>query len=128
MHYLSMGPQHSPAGANNLQRIKDTCSTLGISLTLEKTEEPSQCLIFLGITLDIQLMQARLPEDKYINLAVACLIHRCNDTAVFTREYPSQESLQKIPEVTTYWLDQVKQEDLCSRPKKILKFLQDGEN
>jgi len=38
MHYLddffTMGPQHSPACANNLQRIKDTCSMLGIPLAL----------------------------------------------------------------------------------------------
>jgi len=50
--------------ANNLQTIKDTCSKLGIPLALEKIEGPSQCLTFLEITLDAQLMQARLPDDK----------------------------------------------------------------
>ena len=68
MHYLddflTIGPQHSPVCANNLQMIKDTCSMLGIPLALEKIEGPSQCLTFLGITLDSQLMQAHLPEDK----------------------------------------------------------------
>ena len=36
----------------------------GISLTLGKIEGSFQCLTFLGINLDTQLMQACLPEDK----------------------------------------------------------------
>ena len=37
---------------------------LGIPLALEKVEGPSLCLTFLGITLNTQLIIARLPEDK----------------------------------------------------------------
>jgi len=37
---------------------------LGIPLALEKVEGPSQCLTFLGITLDTKLILARLPDDK----------------------------------------------------------------
>ena len=37
---------------------------LGIPLALEKVEGPSLCLTFLRITLDTQLMQAYLLEDK----------------------------------------------------------------
>ena len=59
-----MAPCDSSVCANNLQTIKDTCSKLGIPLALEKIEGPSQCLTFLEITLDAQLMQARLPDDK----------------------------------------------------------------
>ena len=44
--------------------IKDVCSILGIPLALEKVEGPSDSLTFLGITLDTQSMQARLPDDK----------------------------------------------------------------
>ena len=44
--------------------VKEVCHNLGIPLTLEKLQGPSQCLIFLGIILDIQLMEARLPSDK----------------------------------------------------------------
>ena len=83
MHYLddflTMGPPHSPSCANNLQAIKDTCSMLGIPLALEKIEGPSQCLTFLGITLDTQLMQARLPDDKLVRIrkqVAAWLSHR----------------------------------------------------
>jgi len=62
--FLTIGPQASPSCANNLQKIKDTCFMLGIPLALEKVEGPSQCLTFLGITLDTQLMLARLPDEK----------------------------------------------------------------
>jgi len=41
---------------------------LGTPLTLEKVESPSQCLIFLGITLDTQLMLACLPNDKLVRI------------------------------------------------------------
>ena len=72
MHYLddflTMGPCNSFVCASNLQIIKDTCSRLGIPLALEKIEGPSQCLTFLGITLDTKLKQARLPDDKLSQL------------------------------------------------------------
>jgi len=78
MHYLddflTIGPHDSPVCASNLQMIKDTCP-----LALEKIEEPSQCLTFLGITLDTKLMQARLPDDKLSclhNQVTAWLSHR----------------------------------------------------
>ncbi|XP_065884002.1 uncharacterized protein [Dysidea avara] len=66
--FLTLGPPDSPLCANNLQKIKDTCSSLGIPLALDKIEGPSQHLTFLGITLDTELMQARLPEDKLSRL------------------------------------------------------------
>jgi len=50
--FLTMGPCDSSVCANNLQIIKDTCCRLGIPLSLENIEGPSQCLTFLGITLD----------------------------------------------------------------------------
>ena len=59
-----MGPPQSPVCSNNLTVIKDTCSRLGIPLALEKVEGPTDCLTFLGISLDTQSMQARLPDDK----------------------------------------------------------------
>jgi len=62
--FLTMGPPQSPVCSNNLTVIKDTCSRLGIPLALEKVEGPTDCLTFLGISLDTQSMQARLPDDK----------------------------------------------------------------
>ena len=63
-NFLTMGPPQLPTFTNNLTVIKDICSLLGIPLALEKIEGPSQNLTFLGITLDTDSMQARLPEDK----------------------------------------------------------------
>ena len=83
LHYLddffTIGPQDSPSCASNLQRIKDTCSLLGIPLALEKVEGPSQSLTFLGISLNTQLMLARLPDEKLSrirNQVSAWLSHR----------------------------------------------------
>jgi len=68
MHYLddffTMGPAGLPTCAYNLTVIKEVCTYLGIPLALEKVEGPSDCLTFLGIMLDTQLMQAHLPDDK----------------------------------------------------------------
>jgi len=68
MHYLddflTISPHDSPVYANNLQMIKDTCSRLGIPLSIEKIKGSTQCLTFLGITLDTKVMQAHLPEGK----------------------------------------------------------------
>jgi len=82
MHYLddflTMGPAGSPTCAHNLTVIKEICSSLGIPLALEKVEGPSDCLTFLGIMLDTQLMQARLPDIKLhrIKSEVASWLHR----------------------------------------------------
>lgn len=62
--FLTMGPQQSSTCSDNLTMIKEICSMLGIPLATEKVEGPSDCLTFLGITLDTQSMQARLPDDK----------------------------------------------------------------
>ena len=56
--------QLAPTCAHNLTVIKEVCTSLRIPLALEKVEGPSDCLTFLGIMLDTQLMQVRLPDDK----------------------------------------------------------------
>lgn len=50
--------------SNQLQLFLDTCSYLGIPITLEKTCGPCTTLSFAGIELDSQLQLARLPKDK----------------------------------------------------------------
>ena len=42
----------------------DIAKHLGILLAMDKVEGPSHCLTFLGIILDTQKMQARLPDNK----------------------------------------------------------------
>ena len=70
LHYLDdfliMTPPSSASHVclDKLNTIMEVCSQLGIPLAMEKLEGPSQSLTFLGIVLDTQLMEARLPEDK----------------------------------------------------------------
>ena len=64
--FLTIGQADSAACQNHLTTIKEVCQHLGIPLALEKLEGPSQCLKFLGITLDTQHMGARLPPDKLL--------------------------------------------------------------
>ena len=45
-------------------RTKTTCKELGVPLALEKIEGPATSLPFLGILLDSQKMEVRLPPDK----------------------------------------------------------------
>ena len=54
--------------STNLSIIQKVCDSLGIPLALEKVEGPSTSLTFLGITLDTNNMDARLPEEKFIKI------------------------------------------------------------
>ena len=63
-----MGQVDSAAGHNHLTTIKEVCQDLGIPLTLEKVEGPSQSLTFLGITLDTERMEALLPSGKLLHI------------------------------------------------------------
>ena len=51
---------------------------LEIPLALEKLEGPSHCLTFLGIILDTQQMQARLPDNKlnHIKFQLSTWLHK----------------------------------------------------
>ena len=62
--FLTLGSPDSSTCAQNLFTIKTVCAELGIPLALEKVEGPSDCLTFLGITLDTNKMEARLPVEK----------------------------------------------------------------
>ena len=68
MHYLDdflmLGPPGTLLCSQNLQVIRGVCQHLGVPLALEKVEGPSKSLTFLGILLDTENMEARLPLDK----------------------------------------------------------------
>lgn len=68
MHYLddflTLGPPGTHTCSHNLQVIQEICQHLGVPLALEKVEGPSESLTFLGILLDTENMEARLPHDK----------------------------------------------------------------
>ncbi|VDI66828.1 Hypothetical predicted protein [Mytilus galloprovincialis] len=47
-----------------LKAFVNLCEDLGVPLSAEKTELPSQVMDFVGITLDVIKQEARLPPDK----------------------------------------------------------------
>ena len=69
MHYLddfhTLGPPGSSTCQLNLDNSIYCLSQLGIPLHQDKFEGPSTCLTVIGIELDLLLLQARLPKDKF---------------------------------------------------------------
>ena len=68
LHYLDdflmMGKGGSVECSSNLQLLVDLCRELGVPLKWQKLEGPSTSLTFLGIVLDTQKMEMRLPKEK----------------------------------------------------------------
>ena len=62
--FLTLGPPASNICQQNLSIIQKVCASLGIPVALEKVEGPSTSLTFLGITLDTNNMEARLPKEN----------------------------------------------------------------
>ena len=55
---------------NDLSSMLLTFNTLGVSIAEHKTEGPNLIIEFLGIILDSQKMEARLPPDKLNRLSI----------------------------------------------------------
>ena len=74
-HYLDdffvAGAPDSPACSAHLHALTSLCNTLGIPLAKEKLEGPATQLEYLGILLDTDLLEARLPLDKLHDLKSA---------------------------------------------------------
>ena len=71
MIYLyTMEPPLSPVCQQNLNTFIRLCSKLGVPLAPNKVEGPSTTLTFLGIILDTQNMEVRLPQEKLIRIQV----------------------------------------------------------
>ncbi|KAL9961224.1 hypothetical protein ACROYT_G030129 [Oculina patagonica] len=62
--FLTLVPPASPICHNNLQKCVHLCKKLGLPLHPDKLEGPATCLTILGIELDSEKLQARLPSDK----------------------------------------------------------------
>ena len=62
--YLTMGPPASATCQHNLEIFTSLCAALGVPLASDKLEGPSTSLSFLGIVLDTDRMEIRLPSDK----------------------------------------------------------------
>ena len=50
--------------SGDLNNFLTVCQRIGIPIANEKTMGPDRALQFAGITLDTELMEARLPEEK----------------------------------------------------------------
>ena len=66
---LLLGPPHSPTCQQGLEHMLATCHRLGVPLASDKIEGPTTRLSFLGIELDSDAMEARLPQDKLHRLS-----------------------------------------------------------
>ena len=62
--FLTLGPPASPVCYNNLHTCVRLCKQLGPPLHPDKLEGPSTRLTILGIELDSETLQARLPAEK----------------------------------------------------------------
>ena len=62
--FLTIGPPGTTACQHNLSLLIEVCRVLGIPLAIEKVMGPAMVLDFLGIVLDTERMEARLPKDK----------------------------------------------------------------
>ena len=62
--YLTMGPPASTVCQCNVNTFVSLCAELGVPLATDKLEGPSTSLSFLGIVLDTNRMEIRLPSDK----------------------------------------------------------------
>ena len=72
IHYLDdflvLGPAGSDMCGRALVTSLDICRELGVTVAPQKTEGPVTSLSFLGILLDTERMELRLPNDKLIRL------------------------------------------------------------
>ena len=66
--FITIGRPATLECENNLSIIKHCCDITGTPLEQEKVEGPSTCLPFLGIELDTEAMEIRLPADKLLQL------------------------------------------------------------
>lgn len=61
--YLTAGHSHAEC-EKNLHQLKIAFRNIGVPLAEEKFEGPASTISFLGILLDTERLEARLPEDK----------------------------------------------------------------
>ena len=78
----SMGQPSTRVCQRNLHLLVQICRVLGIPLAVEKVDSPATVLEFLGILLDTERMEARLPQEKFkrIQATIKEWLHRKNAT------------------------------------------------
>lgn len=66
--FLILGPPLSDLCQLNLNKFLQFCSLVGVPIKTEKTENATTIITFMGLELDSNLMEARLPQDKLVKL------------------------------------------------------------
>ena len=62
--FITLGQSSSPQCQCNLEGIIQVCRDTGTPLEEDKCQGPAQAITLLGIELDTQTMEIRLPEEK----------------------------------------------------------------
>ena len=66
--FITLGKPGSDECAINLELILETCRATGTPIEAGKTEGPTTRLVFLGIEIDSEVMEMRLPGEKLSRL------------------------------------------------------------
>ena len=66
--FLTFGAPESDECQRNISTMVKTCDRLGVPLAIQKLEGPSTNIVFLGILLDTDKLEIRLPTEKLQNL------------------------------------------------------------
>ena len=82
--FIIVGPAGSPQCAQALAVLDDSCAALGVPVAEHKREGPTTCLTFLGIEMDTQVSQLRLPAAKLHRLRL--LLEDWGDRKVCSRQ------------------------------------------
>ena len=94
LHYLDdflfIGEPESRECADALRTAEEVCAWLGIPLAWEKLEGPACVLGFLGVELDTNRMELRLPREKLDRL-IRWALERGGDNGGGVPGYPSDD-------------------------------------
>ncbi len=72
--FVTVGPPASPACGHNMEIMQETCEKAGMPIEPDKNEGPSQVITFLGLELDTNHLNIRLPSNKLMKLkALVCI-------------------------------------------------------
>ena len=66
--FITLGEPGADTCGRNLQTILDTCKELGVTVAADKWEGPTTRIVFLGIEIDSEKLELRLPLDKLARL------------------------------------------------------------
>ena len=62
--YIIIAPPHLDQCSRELQLLLSECNRQGIPIAPQKTCGPTTCLTFLGIEINTEVVELRLPDDK----------------------------------------------------------------